>query len=125
MLFIVLALIIGLPVLWTVSVGALRDARRARQLDPRDGCQAWVTVSGLRGRRYRCYEPVYAGGPWCRRHEVQGRTEPAEIDPDVDLIDEPQAVGRAIVQARIGIPLGIATVLGLVGALAWALQRLW
>ena len=108
MLLILVVVAFGAPILWTVSVGAVREARRARQQDPRVGCQAWVAVPGLPRRLYRCAEPSYAGGPWCRRHEVL--PEARDAHPDVELIDEPQSVGRALAQARIGIPLALATI---------------
>ena len=123
MLLLLVGLLFGVPILWAVSVGAVREARRARRRSPRDGCQAWVAVPGLRGRRYRCCEPVYAGGSWCRRHEVARDGDPASVD-DATLIDEPQAVGRALVQARIGIPLAILMVLGTGVLVVWAIQRL-
>ncbi len=119
MLMIVAGVVFGVPIIWALSVGALRDRRRARELGPRTGCQAWVAVSGLPKRRYRCCEPVYAGGPWCRRHEVD--RSPAPEPADATLIDEHQAVGRAVVQARIGIPLAALAVLVTVGAGGWAL----
>jgi hypothetical protein len=127
-ILIALGVLFGVPVLWTVSVGAVRDARRARQIDPRSGCQAWVTVRGLGGRRYRCGEPLFAGGPGCRRHESERardtlQVDPDKADPDAELIDEHQAVGRALAQARIGIPLAIVTVLATLVLIVWTLQR--
>lgn len=119
MLMIVAGVMFGVPILWALTVGARRDERRARELGPRSGCPAWVAVTGLPKRRYRCCEPVYAGGPWCRRHEVD--RSPAPETAEVTLIDEHQAVGRAVVQARIGIPLVALTVIATVGAGIWAI----
>ena len=127
MLLLLAVLAIALPVLWAVSFGALRDARRAREVDPREGCQAWVEVRGQPGRRYRCARPRFAGGTWCRRHEVAPDAErgaPDTADAEVELIDEPQDVGRALAQARFGIPVAIATVVALLAATAWLVARL-
>jgi hypothetical protein len=122
-ILVAIGVLFGVPVLWAVSVGALRDARAGRAMDPRAGCQAWVAVPGMPGRRYRCAEPRYAGGPWCRRHEVAHARGLIEEEPEATLIDEPAAVGRAVRQARIGVPLAVLTVAGTVALLAWALQR--
>jgi len=119
----VIGVLFGVPILWAVSVGAMRDVRRAREIGPRAGCQAWVTVPGLSGRRYRCCEPRYAGGPWCRLHAVADTRGTLERDPDARLIDEPAAVGHAVRQARIGIPLAVVSVVGTLGLLFWAVQR--
>ena len=123
MVLIVIGVLFGVPILWAVSVGAMRDVRRAREIGPRAGCQAWVAVPGMAGRRYRCCEPRYAGGPWCRRHEVAHARGTLEQDPDARLIDEPAAVGRAVRQARIGIPLVVLSVVGTVALLVWGLRR--
>lgn len=123
MILIAIGVLFGVPILWAVSVGALRDARAGRAMDPRAGCQAWVAVPGMPGRRYRCGEPRYAGGPWCRRHEVARARGELEAEPDATLIDEPAAVGRALRQARIGVPLAVLTMVGTVVLLVWALQR--
>lgn len=123
MVLIAIGVLFGVPVLWAVSVGALRDARAGRAMDPRVGCQAWVAVPGMPRRRYRCGEPRYAGGPWCRRHEVAHARSDAEPEPDATLIDEPAAVGRAMRQARFGVPLAVLTVVGAVVLLGWALQQ--
>lgn len=112
MLLLLVGLAFAVPLLWTVSVGAVREARALRRTDPRVGCQAWVPVTGLRGRRYRCCEPTYAGGSWCLRHEVERPAEHEGAASDAMLIDEPQAVGRALVRARIGIPLAVASLVG-------------
>jgi hypothetical protein len=120
-LLIVVGLAFAVPILWTVSVGAVREARRLRAVDPREGCQAWVTVPGLRGRVYRCGVPVYAGGSWCLRHELSGSR--AEADPDVTAVDQPQEAGRALVRARVGIPLAVVTLLALVATTIWLVQR--
>lgn len=123
MILIAIGVLFGVPILWAVSVGALRDARAGRETDPRAGCRAWVVVPGMPGRRYRCGEPRYAGGPWCRRHEVAHTRGELEAEPDARLIDEPAAVGRAVRQARIGVPLAVLTLAGSVALLVWALQR--
>ncbi|MTV24064.1 hypothetical protein FTX61_01310 [Nitriliruptoraceae bacterium ZYF776] len=133
MLLLLVALLVGLPLLWTVSVGALRDLRRARALDPRSGCQAWVTVRRLPDRRYRCGTPTYAGTDRCRLHlatEVTATPRAAGPAPGhatdrrgVRHLDEPQAVGQAIVLARIGVPLAVATSVGLVALSVWAAVR--
>lgn len=123
MLLILVGLAFAIPVLWTVSVGALRELGRARGFDPRRGCQAWVAVPGLAGRRYRCCEPVYASGTWCRAHEVALARGELATDHDAVLIDESQAVGRALAQARIGLPLGLVAVVGVVALVVWAVQR--
>ena len=119
MLLILVVALFGAPILWTVSVGALREAGRARQRNPRVGCQAWVTVPGMRRRLYRCCEPVYAGGPWCRRHEVARARDALPTAQDTTLIDEPQAVGRALAQARIGVPVALAAILGAGAVAVW------
>lgn len=127
MLLALVGLLFAVPVLWAVSVGAVREVRRARARDPRVGCQAWVAVAGLGGCRYRCCEPVFAGGSLCRRHEVErSRAVPGEeaADPDLEMIDQPQAVGRALVQARIGIPLAAGALLGLIVLGVWASVRI-
>lgn len=124
MILIAIGVLFGVPILWAVSVGALRDARAGRAMDPRTGCQAWVAVPGMPGRRYRCGEPRYAGGPRCRRHEVAHARGDLEPDPDGTLIDESAAVGRAVRQARIGVPLAVLTVVGTVVLLAWTLERI-
>lgn len=111
MLLILVGLAFAVPILWTVSVGAVREVRQMRASDPRLGCQAWVAVPRLPGRRYRCGASVYAGGPWCLRHEVD-REDQHEQAADVTLIDEPQGVGRALVRARFGIPLALASLAG-------------
>ncbi|WP_052667578.1 hypothetical protein [Nitriliruptor alkaliphilus] len=113
MLLILVGLAFAVPILWTVSVGAVREVREVRASDPRLGCQAWVAVAGLPGRRYRCGASVYAGGPWCLRHEVD-REDQQEVAADVTLIDEPQGVGRALVRARVGVPLAAVTALAAV-----------
>lgn len=123
MLLILVGLLLGVPILWTVSVGAVREARRAKRLDPRAGCQAWVAVPGVRGRLYRCCEPVYAGGSWCRPHEVVRAGNATDVDSDAAPIDEPQAVGRALAQARIGVPLALVALLGTVALIVWAIQH--
>jgi hypothetical protein len=120
-LLILVVLIIGTPILWAVSVGALREAGRARRRDPRDGCQAWVSVPGLRGRLYRCCEPLYAGGPWCRPHEVARSRDTMEAPGDVTRVDEPQAVGRAIAQARIGVPIAVLVTVAAIAVAVWLL----
>jgi hypothetical protein len=120
---VLVGLAFAVPVLWTVSVGAMREVRRARRRSPRVGCQAWVTVPGLPGRLYRCCEPVYASGSFCRRHEADRGSDAPQGDSRPTTIDEPQAVGRALAQARIGIPLAILAVLGSVALLVWAIQR--
>lgn len=112
MLLILVGLAFAVPLLWTVSVGAVREVREGRRSDPRLGCQAWVPVAGLSGRRYRCCAPVYAGGSWCLRHEVDRGEEPDAAGTEARFIDEPQAVGRALVRARIGIPLALASLAG-------------
>jgi hypothetical protein len=122
-ILIAIGVLFGVPVLWTVSVGAVREARRARRIDPRAGCQAWVKVPGLRGRRYRCGEPLFAGGPGCRLHDSERARDILHVDPDAELIDEHQAVGRALAQARIGIPLAVVTVLATCVLIVWTIQR--
>jgi hypothetical protein len=121
-LFIAAAAIAAIPVLWALSVGAMGNARRARERDPRRGCQAWVAITGLGDRRYRCCEPRYAGGPWCRRHEVAHRRGELELAPDAALIDEPQEVGRSLVQARIGVPLAVLYLLGVAASITWLVR---
>jgi hypothetical protein len=111
-LLILVGLAFAVPLLWTVSVGAVGEARAVRRTDPRIGCQAWVAVPGLPGRRYRCCEPIYAGGSWCLRHEVDRTDEHGSAGAGVTLVDEPQAVGRALARARIGIPLALASLVG-------------
>lgn len=123
MLLILIGLVFGAPILWTVSVGAVREARRMRQQDPRTGCQEWVAIRGLRGRLYRCGEPICAGGSRCLRHERGADENTEQTHPDSVLIDEPQAVGRALALARIGVPLAIAASVAAVVLLVWALQR--
>ena len=119
MRFIAAAAIAAIPVLWALSVGALRTVRRARTRDPRQGCQAWVAISGLPGRRYRCGVPRDPGGAWCRRHEVDARRGTLELEPDATLIDEPQQVGQGLAQARIGIPLAVLYLAAASGLIAW------
>jgi hypothetical protein len=122
LLLALIALVFGVPVLWAVSVGALRDARRARQRDPREGCQAWVAVPRMGRRRYRCGAPLHAGGPTCRRHalaDLGSPAAPAASEDGVVLVDEPQDVGRALAQARVGVPLAIASTLGALALLLW------
>lgn len=121
MLLIIVGLAVGLPIVWVLSVGALREVRDARRDDPRAGCQAWVRVRGLPGRRYRCAQPLYAGGTWCLPHEV-GVRDTAPTADDAITVDEPQTVGRALVQARIGVPLALVVVLGLVAAGVWTVR---
>jgi hypothetical protein len=121
-LLALIGLAFAVPILWVVSVGAVRDARRARELDPRAGCQAWVEVPRLRGRRYRCGSPVHvAGGDRCLRH----RAPPGDVevdapqDPSLTYLDQPAAAGRALALARIGVPLAVLAVLATVVLLAW------
>jgi hypothetical protein len=122
-LLIAIGVAFGVPILWAVSVGAMRDVRRAREIGPRAGCQAWVAVPGMPGRRYRCCEPRHAGGPRCRLHAVAHARGTLDEEPDATLIDEPAAVGRAIRQARIGIPLAALALAGGVVLLVWAVVR--
>ncbi|MEX1164241.1 MAG: hypothetical protein WEB03_11745 [Nitriliruptor sp.] len=125
MLLLLVGLAFALPILWTISVGAIREARRAREVDPREGCQAWVAVRGVGGRLYRCAQPVFIeGGSRCLRHR-QAERDPASVDPDADLIDQPQAVGRATALARIGVPLAVLVATALVGTAVWALTRMF
>lgn len=123
MLLILIGLVFGAPILWTISVGALREARRMRRQDPRTGCQEWVAVRGMRGRLYRCSEPICAGGSRCLRHERGADESAEETHPGAALIDEPQGVGRALALARIGVPLAVAASVAAVVLLVWALQR--
>lgn len=117
-----IGLAFAVPILWTVSVGAVRQARRARASDPREGCQAWVAVRGLPGRRYRCCQPVPApGDDRCRQH--RGREVPAAAETSgARLVDEPQEVGRSLALARVGVP---AAAVALVGAVALAAWLVW
>jgi len=121
-LFIAAGAIAAIPVLWALTIGALRNAQRARDADPRRGCQAWVTIAGLPRRRYRCGTPRDAGGRWCRRHEAAHRRGELEPEPDATLIDAPQELGRSLVQARIGIPLTALYLLGAVGLATWLVR---
>lgn len=125
MILIAIGILVGAPILWTVSVGAVREARLARTRDPRSGCQAWVEVPGpgMRGRHYRCGEPRYAGGAWCRLHEVQRARGTFDERPDALRIDEHQAVGRAMARARIGVPLAGLSVLATAGFVVWAVGQ--
>jgi hypothetical protein len=121
-----IALAFAVPILWVVSVGALRDARRAREADPRAGCQAWVEVPRLPGRRYRCASPVHvAGSDRCLRHRTPrgSREAVATPDPELTYLDQPAAAGRALVLARVGVPLAVLALLAAVAALIWLLAR--
>lgn len=123
MLLTIVGLVFAVPILWAVSVGAIRELRRARRRSPRNGCQAWVAVPGLGGRRYRCCEPVFAGGDRCRRHHGAGESPLAQADVDAVFVDEPAAVGRALALARIGVPLAVVTVLVVFAVAWWAVLR--
>lgn len=123
MLLILVGLAFAVPILWTISVGAVREVREVRASDPRLGCQAWVAVAGLPGRRYRCGAAVYAGGTRCLRHEVDRDVEEEGAATDVTLVDEPQAVGRALVRARVGVPLALAALSGAVLLVGIAVTR--
>jgi hypothetical protein len=121
-----IALAFAVPILWVVSVGALRDARRAREADPRAGCQAWVEVPRLPGRRYRCGSPVHvAGADRCLRHRSPrgGSEVDPTPEPELTYLDEPAAAGRALVLARIGVPLAVLAVLAAAACLVWLLAR--
>jgi hypothetical protein len=120
-LLALIGLAFAVPILWVVSVGAVRDARRARELDPRIGCQAWVEVPRLPRRRYRCGSPVHvAGADRCLRHRRVLDDDLGAAPGEVDLVDEPAAAGRAIALARIGVPVAAAVVVLLVVS-AWLL----
>ncbi|MCC5948979.1 MAG: hypothetical protein JJT89_11035 [Nitriliruptoraceae bacterium] len=111
MLFAVAAILVGTPILWAMSVGALREVRRLQAQDPPwTGCPVWVRVRGVPGRRYRCAQRPAHGGTRCPQHEASARRgelhEPAGRD-----VEEPQDVGRALAQARLAIPLAVALVL--------------
>ena len=121
-LLLLVALVVVPPIAWAVSVGAVRELRRARAVDPRVGCQAWVAVRGLSGGCYRCARPGVAGSPWCRIH-INATTD---AGPEVSCsrrIDEPQAVGRALAIARVGIPIAAVLAAALLAAIAWATIR--
>lgn len=125
MLLALIGLAFAVPILWVVSVGAVRDARRAREADPRAGCQAWIEVPHLPGRRYRCGSPVHvAGADRCLRHRAPrgGEVEP-QPDPALTYLDQPAAAGRALVLARVGVPLAVLVLLAAAAALVWALAR--
>jgi hypothetical protein len=121
-----IALAFAVPILWVVSVGALRDARRAREADPRAGCQAWVEVPRLPGRRYRCASPVHvAGADRCLRHRSPGGSGEVEPTPDPALtyLDQPAAAGRSLALARVGVPLAVLTLLATLALAIWLLVR--
>jgi hypothetical protein len=124
-LLALIGLAFAVPILWVVSVGAVRDARRARELDPRVGCQAWVEVPRLRDRRYRCGAPVHVAG--ADRCLVHRRRTPDEADPPADpaltYVDEPAAAGRALALARVGVPLALLSLAGAVTLAVWAVAR--
>jgi hypothetical protein len=121
-----IALAFAVPILWVVSVGALRDARRAREADPRDGCQAWVEVPRLPGRRYRCGSPVHvATADRCLRHRSPrgGSEVDPPPDPALTYLDQPSAAGRALALARIGVPLAVLALVATVVLAIWLFVR--
>jgi hypothetical protein len=121
-----IALAFAVPILWVVSVGALRDARRAREADPRAGCQAWVEVPRLPGRRYRCGSPVHvAGADRCLRHRSprSGSEVDPTPDPELTYLDQPAAAGRALALARIGVPLAVLALVATLILATWLLVR--
>jgi hypothetical protein len=122
-LLLIVGLVVAVPIRWAVSAGALREVRRARELDPRQGCQAWVAVPRVRDRLYRCGEPVYAGGGRCLRHETGRAPDAGATHPDARRVDEPQAVGRALALARVGVPLATLAAVAATALVVWAVAR--
>lgn len=118
MILALVALVVAVPLLWAVSVGAIREAKAHRRAGAASGCRAWVEVAGMPGRRYRCCEPVYAGGPRCLRHELEADGD----DPGAEHVEESQAVARALVRARIGVPTAVAALALVVTLTAWWLS---
>jgi hypothetical protein len=120
-LLLLVGLAVAVPILWTLSVGAVREARAGRAADPARGCRAWTAVRGLPGRLYRCGEPVYAGGTRCLPHERGG--DDAASHPDAERVEAPRWAAEARVRARIGVPLAVLLLVALVSVAAWLLVR--
>lgn len=110
MIVLLVALVLAAVSLWSVSIGAVLDARRERDRDLATVCRAWVPLAGGH-RLYRCGAPTAAGRDHCPTHATPSRRNAAVTHPGAQRVEATRQWADARRKMRWGLPLASATVL--------------
>lgn len=120
MIILLVALVLVAVSLWSVSIGAVLDARRERRRALDEVCPAWVPLAGG-NRLYRCGAAPAPGRDHCPTHAAPSRRNAAATHPGAERVEATRQWADARRKMRWGIPLASATLAAVVVAVAvWA-----
>lgn len=109
MVVLVVALVLAVVSLWSVSIGAARDVRREQTKDLEAWCRAWVPLAGGQ-RLYRCGARPVAGSAYCPTHASPARRNAGTTHPDAPRVEATRAWADARRKMRWGVPVATASV---------------
>ena len=120
MIILLVALALAAVSLWSVSIGAVLDARRERRRDLGSVCRAWVPLAGGE-RLYRCGATPVPGREHCPTHAAPSRRNAEATHPGAERVEATRQWADARRKMRWGLPLASATLVAVVVAVAvWA-----